>query len=396
MKRLLCLLMMCILLSGAVAALAAPEEGKHVTVATVDYSVPYWEQAISYPRVIELQHSGEHNGMLIATYELYSAQGTPGYNIHVSRDGGETWEKTAIVKEKDAALHSAWQPYLYELPLELGEMKAGTLLLAACSIDPGCTRRSELQIYRSFDQGKNWEQYSTIAAGGGSLTGVWEPFLMMLPDGRLACYYSDCTERESHSQKIVMRYSEDGVNWSRTMEIVALRDQPLRPGMSTVARMNDGRYIMTYEICHQENPGYGNPVYYRFSEDGIDWGNPADAGIKVVTDEGAVPGSCPYIAYLPGAGEKGLLLMTSAFQTPYQTKGNIVYINDNLGAEDAWRAWYQPKNYRIAPKAYSRAIFPASDGITAYFVSNNPDAKSTKGFYKMVFLYVTFGETPIQ
>ena len=374
------------------AGLAAPEYGEHAVVATVDHSQRYWGCGISYTRVIELQHSGEDNGTLIATYECATSglhAEKPGYNIHVSRDGGSTWEWVTTVREKATNIQSEWMPFLYELPCRVGDMPAGTLLLAACSVDSAHSEYSTLRIYRSYDVGQTWEQYSTICFGNGAL-GVWEPFLMVLPDGRLACYYSDCTESETHSQKMVMRISEDGVTWGRTRDIVALEDQTQRPGMGTVVRMNDGRFIMTYEMCNAENPDCGNPVYYRFSEDGIDWGDPADPGFRVVTDTGAVPGSSPYLAYVPGYGENGLLLMTSAFQTPAQSKGNVIYVNDQLGDPDAWRVWFLPKNYRNQVGGYSHATFAAADGQTAYFVNNIPDTTTDQGYAKMIFVRYRF------
>lgn len=373
-------------------AYAAPEYGEYVTVATIDYEEAYWGTGINYTRVIELQHSGENNGVLLATYELGTSGlriEKPGYNIHISRDGGSTWEFITTVHEKAAAIQSEWQPFLFELPCQIGDMPEGTLILSACSIDAGHAKQTALRLYRSYDVGQTWEQYGTVAIGGGT-DGVWEPFMMVLPDGRLACYYSDCTEGEKHSQKLVMKISEDGVNWGDVIDIVALEDQTLRPGMATVALMNDGRYIMTYEMCSAVDANCGNPVYYRFSTDGIDWGDVTDPGTKVVTDTGAVPGSSPYVAYVPEYGENGLILMTSCFQTPGQSKGNIIYINDQLGAEDAWQAWHLPKNYRREIGGYSHAIFTAADGRTAYFVNNVPDPDAEEGYTKMTFTRYCF------
>lgn len=388
------------LLVFAFPAFSAPEYGEHSTVATADYTKRYWGTAFQYTRVIELKHSGEHNGELIATYELATSglhQQRPGYNIHISRDGGSTWEMISTVREKSYAVQSEWQPFLYELPCRIGDMPEGTLLLAACSVDAAHSKKTVLTLYRSYDIGKTWEQYGSVAVGGGHDTAVWEPFLMVLPDGRLACYYSDSTEYEAHSQKIVMKISEDGVEWGEPIDIVAFDDRVLRPGMATIAQMNDGRFIMTYEICSEIDPHCGNAVHYRFSEDGIDWGDIKDPGVMLVTDTGAVPGSAPYIACVPGYGERGLLLVTAVFQTPAEPRGNIVYINDNMGAEDAWRAWYLPEEYEGGTGGYSHAVVAAADGQTAYFINDIPDPDSPKGYdsegyTKVVFVRFCFDE----
>lgn len=399
MVRKILAVVLALLLFGP-AALAAPEYGEQVTVATVDYAQRYWGTGFQYTRVIELAHSGENNGTLLATYELATSglhPQRPGYNIHISRDGGSTWEQIATVREKSYAIQSEWQPFLYELPCRLGDMEEGTLLLAACSVDAAHSKKTALTLYRSADLGASWEQFGSVALGGGHDTAVWEPFLMLLPDGRLACYYSDSTENEVHSQKIVMKISEDGVTWGEPIDIVALEDRTLRPGMVTIAQMNDGRYIMTYEICSEIDPDCGNAVHYRFSSDGIEWGDTTDAGTKLVTDTGAIPGSAPYITYVPGYGENGLLLVTAVFQTPAQPNGNIVYINDQMGAADAWRAWYLPQEYSNAMGGYSHAVFAAADGQTAYFINDIPDPDSPKGYdsegyTKVVFTRYRFDE----
>ncbi|MBE5785923.1 MAG: exo-alpha-sialidase [Clostridiales bacterium] len=402
MKKLGMILALMMVCSMALPALAAPEYGELVTVATVDYDAQYWSSAFSYARVIELMHNGENNGLLISTCSIGTSglhKERPGYPIYISRDGGSTWEHVTTVREKAAAIQSEWNPHLYELPCQLGDMPAGTLLMAACSIDSGHQRQSALRMYRSFDLGYTWEQFGTVAIGGGLTTGVWEPFIMMLPNGQLACYYSDSTEEPQYSQKMVMRLSDDGVNWGDprnsddAIDLVALEDQSLRPGMGVVAQMNDGRYIMVYEICDADNSNSGNPVHYKFSYDGIDWGDPADPGIKIVLKNGAALGSSPYIAYVPGYGENGLLLLTCGFQVPGQSRGNVVYVNDNLGDPDSWDMWYQPQNYRNPNGGYSRAIFAAADGKTAYFVNNIPDENSEEGYTKLVFMRYYFDET---
>jgi len=396
MRKLGLILMLSLLLILCTSCTKAPEVvsgGEHHTVATVDYDEQYWEKGLNYARIIELQHSGENNGVLVATHESYTSGlrvEKPGYDIHISRDGGVTWQYVNTVREKAASIQSEWQPHLYELPQPLGDMPAGTLLLAGCSIDSAHAKQTALRLYRSFDLGQTWEQFGTVATGGGLAfggkkeTGVWEPFLLMLPDGRLACYYADCTEAESHSQKVVMRITEDGKDWGETINIVALEKQSLRPGMPVVTQMNDGRFIMVYEMVDAADPHNGNPVYCRFSADGINWGDVTDPGTRIAADKKNAPSSCPYVAYLPNVGEKGLLLLTSAGGSAHR-----VFYNDNLGDAKSWRVWHQPVEID-ADYMYSHAIFPSVDGKTAHFVNCVPDTQSELGYYKMIHLNISF------
>ena len=374
----------CLLLAGHI--LSQPDEP--VTIATVEYGQKYWGTGISYTRIIELQHSGEHNGTLITTYECATSglrKEKPGYNIHVSRDGGSGWEFVTTVRDQTPGLQSEFNPFLYELPQPVGDMPAGTLLLAGLSIDAAHDTSTVIQLYRSHDAGRTWALYTSVAEGSGIGAGIWEPWLMVLPDGRLACYYSDGTEWKNHSQKLVMKISEDGLHWGEAINVVALEDRLLRPGMITIARMNNSCFLMTYEICNEANPDSGNAVHYRFSQDGIHWGDVTDPGTRLVTGDGAVPGSAPYVAYVPGYGTDGLLLVTSVFQTPAQSRGNIVYVNDRLGDPCAWRAWFLPHEYANSIGGYSHAVFAAQDGLTAYFVNNIPDpAAAEEGYTKMI------------
>ena len=181
-----------------------------------------------------------------------------------------------------------------------------------------------------------------------------------------------------------MRITEDGRDWGETIDVVALEKQPLRPGMPVVAQMNDGRFIMVYEMVDETDPTHVNPVYCRFSADGVHWGEVTDPGTQIVADKNRMPNSCPYVAYLPNVGENGRLLLTSASGDAHR-----VFYNDNLGDPKSWRVWHQPVEIK-ADYIYSHAIFPAADGKTAHFVNCIPDPQSELGYYKMIHLNITF------
>ena len=111
----------------------------------------------------------------------------------------------------------------------------------------------------------------------------------------------------------------------------------------------------------------------------------------MVVKDGArtvVPGSCPYLAYCPDYGAKGLLLCTSGFSTPGNSKGNVVYVNDNLGDANSWKTYYQPVRFNNPSGGYSRAIFVSSDGHTIYFANNIPDPASEEGYYRMIMIRI--------
>jgi len=220
-----------------------------------------------YARAVQLRQNGPHNGKIYATFEQYTHD-TPVFPIYESTDDGEHWTRVGSVCDQENGWGMRFQPFLFELPRPIGDLPAGTLLCAGNSI-PQDGSKTKLDIYQSTDLGRTWCFVSSVASGGvakpGGGTPVWEPFLLM-PDGRLICYFSD--ERDPrHSQKIVHRTSTDGVTWGPVVDDIALPDTRKRPGMPVVTRMQDGRYLLIYEIV-------GAPrcaTYYQVSADPERW-----------------------------------------------------------------------------------------------------------------------------
>jgi hypothetical protein len=114
--------------------------------------------------------------------------------VHKSDDEGTTWQKPADVKAPDylssdakyAKYTSNWtNPYLYVLPQNVGNLSAGTLLLASVvsgdddyyeeqkAANSSWTPSSDgdrkdvaLALYSSTDDGANWNIVNIIATGG--------------------------------------------------------------------------------------------------------------------------------------------------------------------------------------------------------------------------------------
>ena len=345
---------------------------------------------LTYPRILRLQHSGEHNGILLSTAESLHVAA---YLLHCSSDDGRTWRQVGAVTSHIPDRIANWQPMLYELPAPVGDMPAGTLLLAGC-IRNRPTSETAMCIYRSNDLGENWSYLSTVAEGGGFSqsgglsTGLWEPFLLW-DDGRLWCFYSDELDAERHSQMLVCRYSDDGVHWSDTRRIVACADQRLRPGMITVTRMGDGRYFVSYEMVGISS----NPVYYKTTSDLFDWGDPADPGILVATPEGKGVGSTPYCCWLPAGGECGTLIVTGKNLSgtgEYKT-GTDWLISTDYGK--SWIAVDNPLPYTPTGQfryAYSPGLFAADDGKTLYYVNNiNSEEVPSKAKIELAVIEIT-------
>lgn len=193
---------------------------------------------VVYPKSAQLP-----SGRLVTAFEKATVNPTSGgaaggtLPIFKSDDNGTTWQPLSEVQAPAelsddpayAKYTSNWtSPYLYVLPQDVGDLAAGTLLLATVvtgedhyyterkAADPswipsndGDRKDMALALFSSTDDGATWEVVNVIAKGGwqGGSAGaigrnvaaantyaqvdpVWEPFLMV-HDDKLVTYYSD-------------------------------------------------------------------------------------------------------------------------------------------------------------------------------------------------------------
>lgn len=287
-------------------------------------------EALAYPRVVRLEHSGAANGTLLATFERSLRDGEPSaFLIRQSRDDGATWETVATVgdplTDANHPAESMWQPFIFEFPTALGDYPAGTLIMVG-NMAPERSH-TDFVLWRSTDHGHTWEFESLVQSGGPSRgaeyggTGIWEPFIALDGEGRLAMYFSDERQEQDHAQMLVHMVSPDGgESWSANPDgstnfepglviDVASDVRSDRPGMPTVTRVGDGSMVLAYEMC---GDGRTCEAFIKTSTDGGQtWGEgPADVGTKVVSADGRYLGSSPYIAWSPEGGPDGTLLLT--------------------------------------------------------------------------------------
>lgn len=68
---------------------------------------------------------------------------------------------------------------------------------------------SGLMVMRSKDNAKTWSEPQIIYEGP-----CWEPYMLVLPDGRLQCYFTDSTPQTWNSGTSLLVSSDNGVSWS--------------------------------------------------------------------------------------------------------------------------------------------------------------------------------------
>ncbi len=366
-------------------------EVKHSTEIT-HAEDDWWDAGVQYGRILVLNNQiEEENNVLLATHCELNAGLTdhaPCYPIYRSEDGGKGWEIITRVTDTLTGANSEWNPTLFELSKPCGDYPTGTIILAACSIDPEHTKESHIRLYFSLDGGYTFDQGVIVASAGGLEEGVWEPYLIQLDDGSLVCFYSDDSDPK-YSQKIVYKQSKDGVKWGSSVDAVIGANHEDRPGMPVVTRLGDGSYFMVYEMFNNE----GNPVCYKRSKDGLNWDNPSFNGTEIYSENGKKAlGSAPYCAWTPIGNENGTLIVSGTFMRKGESKtGTDYFISYDNGF--TWETVPHIIPYTAFNHVgYSNSFTFSKDGKTMYAI-NNPQRDDNPDKSKMVVAVAELKET---
>ncbi len=274
-------------------------------------------EACTYGKIVKLENQSDpkNNGILLATKEnsaFKSRAKDQRYPIFRSLDDGKSWEEIhRMVDLVNEGSSVGWQPYLFELPEDVGSFKKGTVIFAFCTRKPNTT----VVLHYSLDCGNSWHGLCNVDEGGTSkdwswsAMGIWEPILKY-ENGRLYCFYSDELEKGEgpdhiggHCQRIVYRYTNDLVTWSEKKECVAVEAPNERPGMLSLTKMGNGKWAAVYEHI------WGH-IYIKFADDLDSWDVPYD-GVRIDSVNGDYMWGAPVVAWTPLGGECGTLFATA-------------------------------------------------------------------------------------
>ena len=347
--RLLAVLFVLGAVFGAIPAAQAETSGVQ-TVFTPTSGAGFVDPGVMYARPVTLQHNGNANGTILTTFETYTTS-TPYFPVYQSTNGGSSWSYLSQVDDTVNGYGMRWNPDIYELPAALGSLPAGTLLVSGLSV-PSDLDSTSILMFDSTNQGKSWSYLSTVAVGGAAYTAdpntpVWEPFLLMY-DGQLIVYYSDQRDNSVHSQMLVHQASTDSVNWGSVVDDVAYSAQSARPGMATMAEINGGQWIMTYELC--STAGGSCPVNYKIASSPLAFASAT--GTQIVLNDGSDPCCQPYVVWTPSGGADGTIVVNDGGQT-------ALAVNTAGGNSADWKS--EGSN---APGGYSRSLMIMPDGNT--------------------------------
>lgn len=345
-----------------------------------------------YPRAIQLSHNADRskNGAIIVSGTAFDGGAHGG--IFISTDKGQTFSPRGRVDDPDLKKGLCCGG-LFELPVKVGNLPAGTLLWSASAGQDTASEPMQLKVYQSQDQGLNWSYLSNCitASKPKSQGGLWEAEFAIAANGELVCYYSDETQL-GHSQVLRLTHSKDGVVWSDPVDVVSSANSGDRPGMANVVKLPNGSYVMSYEICG----GLNCSAHMRTSPDGLDWGNPQNLGTPVKTPDGLTFWGTPTMIWAPLAGsEKGQLILQGSKlvkNTADQPgNGGTLFINSSGDPSGTWAAYDSPTKIALPPgtggnycQNYSSPLL-ALDGGTQLLelASDFVNGQSCKTYYRV-------------
>lgn len=334
----------------------------------------------AYVTVVVLEHqpNPEDNGRMLMAYEEEEWKGIP---IYESTDDGATWQYVAHAQDSvgvdpsNCNLH--WQPHLTEMPRTQHGIEAGTVLLSGSTRCQQGGQSMRLRIFSSEDLGRSWDYVSQYAeAANGSP--VWEPYLLILDDGTFVEFYSDETfKAEGYNQLLGHKVSHDGgKTWGDFVFDTAIPGGVERPGMVIIDRLPDGRYVYNYEAV--AGPVAGQ-VYLKFSDDGLDWGDPADRGTPVEAMSGLFPDGTPNVFWFPIGGPDGVIVVTAGdVEGPLVDQaGNSLFWNKNLGEGPWWPAPTPVQKIGTRRAGWTQSMVLLDDGRLLHLTSSgSPDGGS--------------------
>ena len=197
-----------------------------------------------------------------------------------------------------------------------------------------------LMTRRSKDNGRTWEPEQVIYEGTN-----WEPYLLLLPDGRVQCYFTDCSAIDRDSGTSVMTSLDNGYTWSekvhccRQYKYDTSKGKPIHTDqMPCFKVLADGKTLLGFmEARLQEDEN--SKSYYKMSvvrNHSFDW---AEVPVKSVgpkdRDTNISDGCAGYVAVFPS----GEVVLSCNITRKFSLK-----LGNASGTEfyGGWDSWYQP------------------------------------------------------
>lgn len=208
---------------------------------------------------------------------------------------------------------------------------------------------------------RSFEYVSTVAVGGGpnttnGATPVWEP-MILTHQGELGVFYLD-----QRDPKYAHQTTKDLVNWGEVVKDAAEANYTRRPGMTTIAKMGNGKFIFSYEPAFApEDPVHAEyAVHYRIADSPFEF-DKAKAMLLKATD-GTISSAGPQTIWTPTGGENGTIITSDSTYSEF-------FINHAYGDPSAWTKVKSGKgvgytrDLRIMPHTDGKVVLVTNGGM---------------------------------
>ncbi len=195
--------------------------------------------------------------------------------------------------------------------------------------------QQSIEVFYSTDHGATWSYRSSCASESGQPNtqghGIWEPEFAVAGNGDLVCYFSD--ERPSsngYNQVLAHVVSTDGgATWGSEVYDVAVQDGVQRPGMTTVIKLPNGTYGMTFEdLARRATTPTPRARSTSRRHRTANWSPASSLGSLVQTSDGRHFLHTPQLAWSPIGDPNGTLLV-SGQRLVYGSDGSITNQNES-------------------------------------------------------------------
>lgn len=182
-------------------------------------ATPLSPQPAADSRVLRLEHALSASAQSHLVAAALAPSGGQHVDIYTADADGASFTPTGQIKDPAFASSGVCCGTLYELPRQVGELPAGTLLWAGSAGNTAADQDMTIRIYRSADEGQSWNFLAQVQSPTPGP--IWEPEFTIGQDGALILFYSDETQSAQYSQLIRKVRSYDGVNWQDSARVVA-------------------------------------------------------------------------------------------------------------------------------------------------------------------------------
>lgn len=202
---------------------------------------------------------------------------------------------------------------------------------------------------------------STVAVGGGpnttnGATPVWEPMILM-HDGELGVFYSD--QRDPlHGQKLAHQTTVDLMNWGEVVNDAAEANYTLRPGMTTIAKMGNGKFIFSYELAFAPEAAYA--IHYRIADSPFEFDHAEEMLLRAT--DGTIARAGPQTIWTPAGGPNGTIITSDSSNSEF-------FINHAYGDPSVWikvesgKGVGYTRDLRIMPDTDGKTILVTNGGM---------------------------------